>query len=595
MKMQISELAKLTGVSVRTLHYYDDIGLLKPVEIDERNNYRFYNEQSLEQLKQILYYKELNFSLKEIPELLTMKNAEQNASLLRQRRQLSEQRKQIEERIAAIDERLSERPKIHPWLDKVVTDYNYNGAVYSRQSNGKEYFAAWGKADEEKKLNFSADGTFAAGGLTKLFTAFCTLQLAEKGLLEVEAYIGKYLPEYVYGNQVKIEHLLRMTSGIRDIRMEHYKEAHQKYFEENKALDASGAKAAYYHHRFNMKYLKKRSDTELLAMINSVPLGFVPGEQYELIDLNYEIIELIIERVSGKPLEQLLKEYIWEPLGMEKTSLSAGKTDVIGYAEDYRVDFSWAEDGAKGLITTMADLSKWCEALLARKLLSSKGYEIFLKANQFDFACSLWKNGKKYRHEGWAGEVYSDIQINFEEDSYMLLVRNKAPIPADKNRIMYFPIENCDDGKIKLEVWNMQEHSEVGVFSVKLFDENAKEIYYAEAPKGEYLLAVRNDGPERNASEFVEEGSYCYEMDLNEVLGAAYDPAKRYIAEVKSYCSGIEAAMLGIVYQKNGEWDWEKPCYYVFYQFDVAYPIFEEALGFALQKTDLRKDEKEAL
>ena len=48
MKMQINEFAKLTGVSVRTLHYYDEIGLLKPAEVDEWTGYRFYDAKSLE-------------------------------------------------------------------------------------------------------------------------------------------------------------------------------------------------------------------------------------------------------------------------------------------------------------------------------------------------------------------------------------------------------------------------------------------------------------------------------------------------------------------------------------------------------------------
>ena len=56
MKMQINEFAKLTGVSVRTLHYYDEIGLLKPAEVDEWTGYRFYDENSLEKMQQTLFF-----------------------------------------------------------------------------------------------------------------------------------------------------------------------------------------------------------------------------------------------------------------------------------------------------------------------------------------------------------------------------------------------------------------------------------------------------------------------------------------------------------------------------------------------------------
>ena len=71
MKMQINEFAKLVSVSVRTLHYYDEIGLLKPAFVDEQNGYRFYDEISLERMQEILFYRELDFELKSIAEILS--------------------------------------------------------------------------------------------------------------------------------------------------------------------------------------------------------------------------------------------------------------------------------------------------------------------------------------------------------------------------------------------------------------------------------------------------------------------------------------------------------------------------------------------
>ena len=71
MKYQIKEFAKLTDVSVRTLHYYDETGLLKPAFVDEQNGYRFYDENSLERMQQILFYRELDFPLKDILKILS--------------------------------------------------------------------------------------------------------------------------------------------------------------------------------------------------------------------------------------------------------------------------------------------------------------------------------------------------------------------------------------------------------------------------------------------------------------------------------------------------------------------------------------------
>jgi len=71
MEWRIKEFADYTSVSVRTLHYYDQIGLLKPASVDQNNGYRYYNEISLQRMQEILFYRELDFSLKEISEILS--------------------------------------------------------------------------------------------------------------------------------------------------------------------------------------------------------------------------------------------------------------------------------------------------------------------------------------------------------------------------------------------------------------------------------------------------------------------------------------------------------------------------------------------
>lgn len=69
MEMTVKEVADLVGISVRTLHHYDSINLLKPDNTTEAG-YRLYNDKSLEKLQQILFFKELDFPLKKIKEIL---------------------------------------------------------------------------------------------------------------------------------------------------------------------------------------------------------------------------------------------------------------------------------------------------------------------------------------------------------------------------------------------------------------------------------------------------------------------------------------------------------------------------------------------
>src|ERR1700733_7611231 len=70
MAYTVNRLAKLSGVSVRALHFYDEIGLLKPAYYGE-NNYRYYEEAQLLMLQQILFYRELGFPLNEIQRIVS--------------------------------------------------------------------------------------------------------------------------------------------------------------------------------------------------------------------------------------------------------------------------------------------------------------------------------------------------------------------------------------------------------------------------------------------------------------------------------------------------------------------------------------------
>ena len=101
--MQIKEFAQQIGVSVRTLHYYDEIGLLKPSEVDAQNGYRFYDERSLERMQEILFYRELDFSLKTIAQILLSPDYDKQQALTWQRKLLFAKKERLERLIDALD------------------------------------------------------------------------------------------------------------------------------------------------------------------------------------------------------------------------------------------------------------------------------------------------------------------------------------------------------------------------------------------------------------------------------------------------------------------------------------------------------------
>ena len=88
MKMQIKEFADICGVSVRTLHYYNETGLLIPAFVDESSGYRYYDEASLLRMQEILFYRELDFSLKSIAEILSSPDYNKEKALADQKKLL---------------------------------------------------------------------------------------------------------------------------------------------------------------------------------------------------------------------------------------------------------------------------------------------------------------------------------------------------------------------------------------------------------------------------------------------------------------------------------------------------------------------------
>ena len=143
MKMQINEFAKLAGVSVRTLHYYDEIGLLKPAFVDEQNGYRFYDEISLERMQEILFYRELDFELKSIAEILSSPDYDKQKALAEQRKLLILKKERLERIIAALDS--AEKGKI------TMSAFDNSDYETARNRYEAEAKRRWGETDAYKE------------------------------------------------------------------------------------------------------------------------------------------------------------------------------------------------------------------------------------------------------------------------------------------------------------------------------------------------------------------------------------------------------------------------------------------------------------
>ena len=192
MRMQIKEFAKMSGVSVRTLHYYDEIGLLKAAFVDKETGYRYYDEQSLLCMQQILFYRELDFPLKEIGEILSSPDYNKEEALLQQKKLLMLKKDRLERLILSIDSAMKG--------ENIMGTFD-NSEFENYKAEAKE---KWGRTDawkeqQEKTKGYTKDKwQSATDGLDGIFAEFgACLKSGENAESDAAQSLVKKLQQHI--------------------------------------------------------------------------------------------------------------------------------------------------------------------------------------------------------------------------------------------------------------------------------------------------------------------------------------------------------------------------------------------------------------
>jgi DNA-binding transcriptional MerR regulator len=142
--MTVHEVAKLAGISVRTLHYYDEIGLLRPDGASDAG-YRLYGETSTERLQQILFFRELGFPLQEITAILNAPNYDKSQALANHKRLLMLKRERLDGIIALVDHALKGEDSMS------IKEFDMKKIDEAREQYAEEAKARWGSTDAYKE------------------------------------------------------------------------------------------------------------------------------------------------------------------------------------------------------------------------------------------------------------------------------------------------------------------------------------------------------------------------------------------------------------------------------------------------------------
>jgi CubicO group peptidase (beta-lactamase class C family) len=240
----------------------------------------------------------------------------------------------------------------------LYADYEgYNGSVLVSHDGEIIYKKGFGMANMEWDVPNQVDTKFVIASVTKPFTSMLIMQLVAENKLDLHEPITTYLPDYPKenGEQITIHHILSHTSGI--------------------PRDYDGSPE-------HNKYPDRHRLASLVALFWEESLEFKPGERFTYSNSGYMVLGYIIETVTGKSYETVLKENILTPLGMKNTGVDLHrpiiKNRASGYFKgfgeyfnsDYR-DLS-AITAVGNIYSTVEDMFLWDQALYTETLLPKK-------------------------------------------------------------------------------------------------------------------------------------------------------------------------------------------------------------------------------
>jgi len=219
----------------------------------------------------------------------------------------------------------------------------------------------FGYADLENRVKAKPESSYRMASITKTFTAFAVLQLAESGKINLDAEIQSYVPYYPQKKwPITIRQLLGHLGGI------------PHYVDRDKEL--------HYKTHMNTK--------EAVAIFQDYDLVAQPGTRYHYSSYGYNLLGAAIEEASGQPYGEFIKQHIFGPLGMSDSRMDDPTAVIPNRVRGYRwieghiapsefVDMS-SRFAAGGTRSTVIDLLKYARGIIQGRLVSSRSWELML-------------------------------------------------------------------------------------------------------------------------------------------------------------------------------------------------------------------------
>ncbi|MDQ0208821.1 MerR family transcriptional regulator [Alkalicoccobacillus murimartini] len=208
--LKIKEVANLVGISVRTLHHYDEIGLLSPDEVTE-SGYRLYSQNNIDDLQHILFYRELDVPLKKIKEIMSRPDFDQVEALQRHQQMLEERRNQIDQMIVTIERTLRfKKGEIQMSNKEKFKGFDFTGWNEHEDEARKH----WGdEVVDDAAANVKGKEKELGDEMNRIYRELATVRQVDPGSKKAQELIGEW---YRFLNQIGT-YSLDAFSGLGDM------------------------------------------------------------------------------------------------------------------------------------------------------------------------------------------------------------------------------------------------------------------------------------------------------------------------------------------------------------------------------------------
>ena len=304
----------------------------------------------------------------------------------------------------------------------------------------------FGEADVENHVPATSQAVYRIAEVSKMISAVALLQLVASGKLDLDASVRNYVPELPdKGAPITVRHLLAHLSGLR-----HYK-----------------GKEEF----LSRKHYHRLLDT--LVVFKDDPLIAKPGERFLYSTLAYNLIGLMIERVSGMTFGEYINKHVFDPLEMSSSGLEDLEAIVPHRARGYRLDDNGSLSNSPfvdlsvrypgdGMVSTVEDLSRFAMAFMSSRLLSPELIRAMTTEQKttsgegtgYGLGCFVRKeNGRRIiGHGGWQPQVSAFLLILPDRNLAVIILANLESVDVGQMSLAVAELLLADVGPASLPV-----------------------------------------------------------------------------------------------------------------------------------------------